>query len=547
MRSKTWQMLLLSVIFVLTFGFSVQAQDSIVTPAGELPIVTEPVTLTILLGNATGNVVDYNTNAFTLWVEEQTGIDLDIQVGSSEMLNVTLASGDLPDVIAGLNLNASLLAQQGAEGQFLPLNDLIEQYGFETTRIFYEERPHYLPLITSPDNNIYGLPSINECFQCNASQKGWVYQPWLDALGLEVPTTTEEFRDMLIAFRDQDPNGNGLQDEIPASGTLPFEGWHTGFEEYVLNAFVYFDRLQYNISGRLLLQDGTIQAAYAQPGYQEGMAYIADLYAEGLIDPNAFLNTNDAIRQIGNNPDVNILGFMAAGWPGQYIDVLKVEEGGRLEEWVAIPPLEGPNGYRTTPYAPFGFGNPGSWVITSAAEHPEVAFRLADFLYSQEATLRSNLGVLDVDWTWSAPGEVSITGEQALYTLINYQIEGVQNQHWAQAGINYRPSELRTAQAAAGDYVEGMLYRATNDLYMDYVASIDDVIPPLVFSEDQSGELADLELAINTYVDEMFVRFATGDADIIAEWDNYLATLDSVGLPRFLEIVQEAYDARSGA
>ena len=93
MRSKTWQMLLLSVIFVLTFGFSVQAQDSIVTPAGELPIVTEPVTLTILLGNATGNVVDYNTNAFTLWVEEQTGIDLDIQVGSSEMLNVTLASG----------------------------------------------------------------------------------------------------------------------------------------------------------------------------------------------------------------------------------------------------------------------------------------------------------------------------------------------------------------------------------------------------------------------------------------------------------------------
>lgn len=38
---------------------------------------------------------------------------------------------------------------------------------------------------------------------------------WLDKLGLEVPTTLAELKEVLIAFRDGDPNGNGIQDEIP--------------------------------------------------------------------------------------------------------------------------------------------------------------------------------------------------------------------------------------------------------------------------------------------------------------------------------------------
>ena len=41
------------------------------------------------------------------------------------------------------------------------------------------------------------------------SQKMFIYEPWLDALGLEMPTTTEEFYKVLVAFRDMDPNGNG--------------------------------------------------------------------------------------------------------------------------------------------------------------------------------------------------------------------------------------------------------------------------------------------------------------------------------------------------
>ena len=62
----------------------------------------------------------------------------------------------------------------------------------------------------------------------------------------------------------------------------------------------------------------------------------------------------------------------------------------------------------------------------------------------------------------------------------------------------------------------------------------------------QARELTEVQLSVKTYVDEMLIRFITGDASIDDEWDTYLATLDSQGLPRLLEIYQNAYDLQMG-
>ena len=43
----------------------------------------------------------------------------------------------------------------------------------------------------------------------------WMNMKWLENLDLEVPTTSEELKDVLTAFATQDPNGNGVKDEIP--------------------------------------------------------------------------------------------------------------------------------------------------------------------------------------------------------------------------------------------------------------------------------------------------------------------------------------------
>ena len=340
MKHRIALFLSLMLMLIMISGIAVQAQSGVVTGPGELPIVTEPVTLKVLIAQ-TSRISDYVDNDFTRWVEEQTGITLDIEVvpqaDAQAKLNVTLASGELPDVLIGMPFTAASLAPTGGDGLLLPLNDLIEEYGFETKRILEDERPFYRSLITAPDGNIYGLPHVNECFHCFASQKMYVYRPWLDALGLEEPTTTQEFKDMLIAFRDQDPNGNGVADEIPMSGAALI-GWHTKIEEFLMNSFVFYQRIDTGSERLMLADDGTIQASYTQDGYRDGLKYIADLYAEGLIDPNALIQDRDQLQILGNNgigeeSGVNIVGAIPGGWFGQFTQVLYADEGGRADEW----------------------------------------------------------------------------------------------------------------------------------------------------------------------------------------------------------------------
>lgn len=548
MHFKHFRIFLLLALLTLIVG-TVQGQGVSVTPAGELPIVNEPTTIRIMMVQTTG-VEDYNNgNRYTEWLEEQTGINVEIEVVPSAdaqtKLNVTLASGELPDVLAGFNMDPGLIAQQGAQGQFLPLNDFIEEYGFWTKQAFYEERPHLLGLITSPDGNIYHLPDINECFHCFLSQKMWIYQPWLDAVGMDMPTTIEEFHEVLKAFKEQDPNGNGIADEVPYSAQIMEGGWHQTVEEFIMQSFVYYDRISPLNQQRLFLdENGAIQAAYAQPGYAEGLQYLNSLYADGLIDPNAFTQDNSQIRTLANNPDTNILGATPGGWPGMFAQVEFIADGGRIENWVSVPVLEGPDGFRQATYAPWGIGY-GRWVVTSSAENPEAAFRLGDFMYSLDSTIRNVFGEENVDWAWADEGMVGIDGGPALYDNINQWGEGIQNQSWQQAAIQYRTSEFRLGQNADGDYVEPLLYKASNENMLPYAPPIDRLIPPLVLSEDQSRELADLRLALETYVDEMKVNFIIGNANIDAEWETYLATLDSLGLSRLQEIFQEAYDTQA--
>jgi len=371
----------------------------------------------------------------------------------------------------------------------------------------------------------------------------WVYQPWLETLGLAVPTTTAEFEAMLVAFKTQDPNGNGIADEVAFSGSAEgLGGWHNSVEQFLMNSFVFYDRIQHD---RLLLIDGQVQAAYAQPGYREGLRYLNSLYAQGLIDPNALIQDNAALLQLGSQMEPHLLGAVTGGWMGTYTEPKTVAQGGEMDKWIAIPPLLGPDGVQTAGYAPWGF-NVGRFVVTSAAQHPEVAFRLADLMYSYEGTMRNTFGVPEVDWIIPPDGELGINGEQAAYrTLANWG-EGMTNSAWRQTGMTYRTSDFRLSQSAQDQFVEVPLFVASNAM-LPYAPAIDTLIPPLTFEGDAASEVTEIQLAVKTYVDEMLVRFITGDANVDAEWDSYLATLDSQGLPRLLELTQAAYNTAVGA
>lgn len=119
-------------------------------------------------------------------VEAQTNVKWDIQsalgVEIEEKKNLLLNSGKYPDVFYKANLTPDQVNKYGAEGVFIALNDLIDQY-CPNLKAEMAKRPGAEERITAPDGNIYSLPFLGR------SGNGWINsfinQPWLDTPGCD--------------------------------------------------------------------------------------------------------------------------------------------------------------------------------------------------------------------------------------------------------------------------------------------------------------------------------------------------------------------------
>jgi len=507
---------------------------SIVTPPGSLPIVEDTVTLKIL---ASGTK-DFNQNAWTEWLEEQTNIklDYDMAIGpeARDKLNLAVAAGDLPDVIAyfGLTLaDQQVLADQGV---VMPLNDLIERHGFETKAIL-NKHPEIREQLTLADGQFYSLWNYASVLHVSLAHKMWIYRPWLETLGLEMPTTTEELHEVLKAFKTGDPNGTGMADELPLSGSTA--SWCEP-DRFIMNAFVFNDRM---MSKNLMLDGGVIKASFSQPGWQEGLEYMHTLFEDGLVDPQIFTQDRDMLTAMTEG-EPNMVGAVQALWYGQFTRY--GGETGRYAEFEAVPPLEGPTGLRQTPWNPYQPLATGTWLITKDCQYPEVAFRLADFFYNYEATMRNVWGVKGLDWREGLPGEVAIDGGPARFAMLRPW--SIDPDTFMNVSVNYQPDEVRAGQIEQEGDVETVLFRISQNVYAPFGVQ-DKVLPFLAFTAEQAAELGELDMVINSYKDQSFAEFVTGALNPDRDWDTYLDRLNGLGMQRYLEIYQEAYDAKMGA
>ena len=537
MRSLLTPSLLLVAAFLYSCGADSGQKEAkqAVTPEGQFPIVEEKMTMSAFIPTEPSAVDDYQDNDFVRYLEKKTNIYLELETvvftDATQKRNLLLASGEYPEIfISGF----SKFEQQfyGDQGVFLPLNDLIAKYGVNIRKGF-EDYPLVEDNMTMPDGTIYALPDINDCFHCSYAQKVWIYQPWLDKLGLDMPTTTEEFKQVLIAFRDRDPNGNGLKDEIPLSGSA--SSWYSNIEGFIMNSFVYTG------DHRIYAENGQIQVAFAQPGWKNGLLYMNDLYNENLFSSDVFTQDGNQYLQLGENPDVVLMGAAPAGYQGNFTNVQG--ESGRWLEYTVVPPLEGPDGTRFARYNPVYGG--GSWTITDKATNPEAAFRLGDAFYELDLALHSVHGREGIEWVWAEPGELGINGQQAIWKALVAYGAGGRKSWWGQGGPQIQSSDFRLGQVKGeGISLEAILYEETRDKMEPYRPELSMLVPPLTYSEDVAAEQVELQSSLDTYVNEMIARFTIGDADIETGWDDYLAELDNIGLPRYIELMQEAYDKR---
>ncbi len=252
------------------------------------------------------NTVDLETNSFTKFAEEEFGINFEFETTSmdgaaaKERRQISLASGDYPDVYFLTEwvdqFKANDLLKYGKQGVLIPLNDLIEEHAPNLQKVL-EEHEEFRKITVAPDGNIYGIPQLEECFHCTWPNKMWINTDWLEKLDLSIPETHEEFKNVLTAFNEQDPNGNGKSDEIPLSGSIALP--QHSIIPFLMNGFIYDD-----VDSKLMVQDGKVEFVANKVEWKEGLTYIRSLYEEGLIDPGAFTQNQDAYLQLGNNTEM---------------------------------------------------------------------------------------------------------------------------------------------------------------------------------------------------------------------------------------------------
>lgn len=536
-------------------GEQVTFDENGVSPAGQFPIVEEPITLSVMVPNQQA-VEDLATNEFTSWYEELTNIHIEWNVvpaeNATDKLNISLSSGDMPDIYANCGVTQSQQQIYGPQGAFVALNDYIEQYG-ENYKLMLENVAGLEAMMTLSDGNIYSFPSVEKCVHCEGSNKMWVNKTWLDALDMEPPTTVEEFTEMLRRFKTEDPNGNGKADEIPL---LTFEGgWHTGvLSGWLTNPYVYTTP----DNDYMYLEDGKIQLSYMQDGWRDAMIWLNQLYEEGLYYDQSLVINQDQARQLcAADGEISNVGCFPSGTP----NTVPGDDPSQWDDYITLSPIEGPAG-RLATYQPYTSIYSTELTITSACENPAAAYRWCEEQYTKDINVRKRYGIENESWKKVVPGEDGVPADaKDLNSQEAAEIEvftdGIawsepQNYCWRDVpGVRCdtpEVPELRYNRMQSGDYDTNYEIRIVEDTinYMqDYYPDIDMCVMPLVFDETQSTVIANTETVVQSYVEEMTAAFITGTSDPETEWDAYLNELSVKGVDTLLEIYQAAYDARS--
>lgn len=489
------------------------------------------VTLNMMTQSSPLAPADPNEKLINKRLEEATNVHINWKNFTKDVFvekrNLAMASGDLPDAIFDAGYSDYELLKLAKDGAIIPLNDLIEQHMPNFKKVL-EEAPEYKSMITAPDGNIYAFPWIEELGSGKERIQAvdavpWINVEWLKKLGLDMPKTTEELKQVLIAFKTQDPNGNGQADEIPLSFINK-----PGAEDMAF-LFAAFG-LGENPDHAVVTNEGKVVFTPAEEGYKEAVKYINELYKEGLIDIEAY--TQDWSTYLAKGKDQKY---------GLYFSWDKSNISGANDSYDVMPPVAGPDGETNVAQTnALGFHR-GRMVVTSANKNLEATAKWVDKLYEPIQSVQNNWGTY---------------GDETQQNIFEYDEATKSLKHLPLNGT--APVELREKTSVGGplailDSYYGK-YTTLPDDAKERLRIVKEVMAPHMKAEqsmpnvfhslEELDRLTTIETDLFAYVLRMRTEwYQNGKID--AEWDSYLKELDRLGLQEWLEIKQSGYDRAS--
>lgn len=349
---------------------------------GEIPVID--------IGLRAGNSYvqaspDINADEHVQAFEEMMGVDLNITLiqhdGFTEKLGMMLAQGDFPDVISGDMPYTAVMSGAIENGLFLPLDDLLEEYG---PNLMEQVPENVWDELRGPDGHIYAIGDFltNTARRCTIIRKDL-----LDELGLDIPETLDDYYNVLVAFKNA-----GVK--YPYIGREKFKYSETFFAAYGVVPTTW-----------QLNDEGQVVPAYILPEMKEALAFYKKLYDEGLIDPESLTNNGTVRDQKAAAGDVGMMVVNISAAPGYNVSLRENVPDG---EWVCVASPLNPNGGKHG-YAAF---TPTANVhyINANCENPEEIIKFFDRFLEPDEELQRFLtyGIEGEFYTLNADGSVNV-------------------------------------------------------------------------------------------------------------------------------------------
>lgn len=498
------------------------------------PVVKEKATLRVYGSRNADSPEDWNEYELMQEMEEVTNVHIEWELVEAsaydEKRSIMLAGGDFPDVIKN-GVSVTELIKYGSDGAFIPLEELQAKYAPQFIQA-YDAVEGLRATNTMPDGHVYSFASTGFAPFIGLSRIGAINTDWLKAVGMEMPTTLEELEQVLIAFRDKDPNGNGEKDEIPLSWAGAVNnnlqggtGWGMGLN-WLADSFGCPDP-----DTHLDVVDGEVTFVPTREEYKAFITWLNKLYTQGLIDPNGFSQAVDQYRAklTSETPVVGVASVWEIG--DDFADY------SAYDTYQYMEPLKGLDGQNATPYFGPYDASAGWWVVTSSCETPEIAVRVADYFYDQMIslqTLEGKIGVRMVDCT-----ECDLEGGM----MVADPPEGMNTQTW------------RNQVCPAGGvpfFVENETYKKYQHLhYTDRkVEMIDTYVKPIAdkdpigklnYTQDEADLVNQIQAEIMDYANRRAAEWVI-NGKIDEEWDAYLGELENMNLSGWMEAAQAAQE-----
>lgn len=508
--------------------------------AANLPKLTEEkVTFKLVAYQEVGQI-DYNDMEFFKAMEAATNVHIEFEcfpkASYNDQKNIMMTTNDYPDGFFGYaTMGMADINSYGPMGIFIPVDDLIEQY-CPNYKSVIERFPVMDGMTTSlEDGKKYSFGTVNEAPARDYPGNLYINQTWLDNLKLQMPTTLEEYYNVLKAFKEQDANGNGdPNDEIPYT-FLPINhiNGYGGF-------FGAYGRAEaFNAPGAALnhfvVEDGKVVYEPLTEEWKTAIKELSKFVKDGLWDQEGFVQDGDMYN-----------GKLTSATPivGSAYTWARGSFGDNSDQYVPVPPLKAtassaePKVLKRQNHVSF---QPTGLVITDKCQNPELLAQWIDLFYSETMSIMSAKG----------PQRVESITEDGVFTYD--ETPAADGTAWGTVCANESPADGSPKCTTNDMLVNKIIAKTVDELskpnvitkyYLNAPASV--TLPVMQTTADEELVINDYGMTIQKYVEENLAKWLMGTSDIDKDWDAFQEQLKKSKVDDFIAAMQTAYDRTIG-